>query len=886
MFICFSPLHLFLASSPAVVQTDNNATQLSDEYLRKRAKMLVDQQKYDEAILNYKVLIRQNPNDINYLLLLGSLYVRLGERKEAIELYKKGLTIDPDNEQVNVALAFAYLFEKDQNVSEEILKKVIEKSPDNSEALAGLGYIAMMNGNESKAEQFLNQALKSDPKNITARIYMGNLRLRQHRPSDAKEIFEKLQAEDPNNPDVQEGLVNATQEEKRVLELNSKEKIETPLPTQPSIDSQNEDQLVKEAYAYLFDKKLDLSKELFEKVLEIDPNNSEALAGLGRIAALQKQPEEAERYYNQALELDPKNATALEYLAILKLQQKQYEEAARIYSVLLLNDPQNKDYNEGYKQSQELPLFEEAKLLRKNKDNAGAASILERLIDSSPEKIDYTLMLASIYVNMDRKDEAIDLYNQALIVKPNDKDLLNGLGFIYLNKALIDNGEGDFDWSCYFPFLFVREKTNLYMSKEKFEEVLELDPHNANALAGMGRIALIEGSDQEAEYFYLQSLNVEPENTTALSYLAALQSLQKKYYSAAYTYKYLMQIDPDDEDTRKNYKDFYHANAPYLDVASYYEEENEKNQITKQWEARLKNYGGAITVVFPVKDQLKMVGNIAFDYIVLKNLITGPSIYSLDIQRPKMGFIWGYSPYLSISGGASLACFSQYHKSTSFTKSGCYFLPYFNITYNKNFQTFSLETIGDAPIVARDFLNSQSTLIARQYINGFYEYDFTKRRTIGASASQAWYYNNIQNNQFQSGSAWLQLTPQCYWENISLRYQFIYGRFNTLTVDYYTYRPQTSHWIKLDLTKKWCNDKFITEAGYAHCWQRSFENGQVLAVTPVAVFHWVHREINSAYGRIKFILNDCTNATLVGTYSHDNFDYTTASVTANVHMEF
>lgn len=1119
-----SILICFLASASSV-QTENRGIGESDQHLLKDAKTLVHEQKYDEAVLIYKKSLLLNPNNVDSLLQLGILQVRLGNNKEAIEIYKKALEIEPDNEQVQVALAFAYLFQNDLDKSAELLEKALKRSPDNSEVLAGLGYIAMLNGNELKAEQFLDRALKANPKNITARIYMGNLRIRQQRLDEAGEIFERLDAENPDNPDVKLGLFNLKQE---------KEKTESdPSPLPVAKDSQNEEQLINEAdrlrsekkykeaallyeklvlidpqnvdyalalgrlhvsldrideavliyenaltlqpkrldiqtamafaylfgdrlessqnhfqavlredpnnadalaglgkiaerrdrpseaesylqkalqldeknstaliylaqlkmrqkdyqaayaiyqkvaqinpadqdvaqrvldvqelilaneakqlltdkkykdaeniyrrlierspkkadyfgeisrirklqgdkagaiqalnqalelepdrqdirtqlaFAYLFEKNLALSKELFEIVLEKEKSNPEALAGFGRILALEGRTQEAEHFYKKALEGGP-NPTALEFLAILKYQQKKYSEALSIYSKLITIDPQNTDYLEGYKQAQEQPIVEEARALRKNKDNAGAAVLVEQLIKSSPKKIEYYLMLGSIYVSMERKEDAIDLYNQGLIIKPNDKDLLNGLGFIYLNKALRDHGEGAFGWGCHFPFLYLKEKANLRYSKELFQSVVELDPKNPNALAGLGRIALLEGSDQEAERLYFEALNSEPENTTALAYLASLQSLQRKNFTAANTYNYLMRIEPS-EDLRSTYTDFLRANAPSIDLTAYYAEENEKNQITELWEARLKNYGAAATIIYPLVDRLKVIANFAADYIVLKNLITGPSIYSIDIQRPRLGFVWTHSPYLSVSGGANLAFFSQYHNSTSYTKSGFYFLPFFNTTYSKNFHTVSFETIGDAPIVARDFIKNSSTLIARQFVNAVYEYDFTKRRLIGTLASYAWYYNSIQNNEYQTASAWIQLTPPRYWENISVRYQYNYDRFNILTANYYTFRPRMSHWLKLDLTKNWLNDQLITEAGFWHCWQRSFENGQIVAVTPESVFRWVNREIDSAYGRVKFIMNDWLEATVLGTYSIDNFDYTTASISARINVKF
>lgn len=897
----------------------------NEERLVKEAEELRQQKKYKEAAELYEDLVTAHPENVDYLLALGRLYVSINRKTEAIDLYKRALSLQPKRQDVRASLAFTYLFTNELEKSRELFQVVLEQDPNDAEVLAGLGNIATKNGNVKEAEEYLEKAVQIDPQNITALIYFADLKMRQKHYPEAYEIYKKISQIDLNDPDAAQGISDVQEKmlnektkqlvkEKRYkeaedayqsliesypknvdyllgiariyqLQENKSERIQA-LNRALELEPNRQDIRVLLAFAYLFDDKWDLSKKNFQQVLEKEPNNSEALAGLGRLAAIQKHPEEAEEYYQKALEINPDNATALEFQALLKLQQKKYKEALTIYSKLLSMDPRNVDYNEGFHNSQDIPLVDRAKVLREHKNSAGAAALYEQLVSVSPENIEYLLMLGHIYVDLNRKDDAIELYNQGLAVKPDDKDLLRALGFIYLNKALNDVAEGTFRWDTCFPFVFLREKTNLFTSKELFESVLEQEPRDADALAAMGRIELIEGFVEDSEDLYFDSLDIDPKNTTALSYLAALQTLQKKYYSANNTYRYLIQIDPNDEDAKKNYKEFLDIKRPYVDVSSYYEEENEKDLITQEWAARLKNYGGGLTYVSPIKDKLKLVANMACDYIVLKNLINGTTIYSLDIQRPKLGIIWNSTSNLSVSGGLGLALFTKYHEATFSTKWGCYYQPYLNISYSKNFHTCSLETLGDTPIVARDFVTNKATLIARQFLNGFYEYDFTKRRTVGALASYGWYYNRIKDNQYQFGSAWIQVTPPCYWENISLRYQFNYGRFNDLTIDYYTFRPQLSHWLKLDLTKKWCDDKVIGEAGYSHCWQRSFEQGQIITITPVPVFHWVNRRINAAYARVKIVFADCLNASVTGTYSHDNFYYTTASISANIHMRF
>lgn len=908
------------APTPPVTTKENG-----DAALVKKANLLREEKKYKEAAEIYEDLVTSNPTNVDYLAALGQLYVTTNRKSEATSLYERALSLQPKRDDIRTLLAFVYLFQDQLKDSQILFQNVLTREPANADALAGLGSIATKNNQLEEAENYLQQALHLDAKNTTALIYFAALKMKQHDYREAYNIYHRLIEIDANNPDAIQGLKDArekalNEDAKNSIKEKNYQKAENIYLDLAHLSPKNIDYLLdlvavyklqndpakvlqtlqhilalapdrqdirlSLAFAYLTAKELDKSKENFQIILLKESENSEALAGIGRIAALQNHPEVAENYYQRALNANPNDATALEYQAILKLQQKKYAEALAIYAKLLSIDPLNADFRQGFYDSQEKPLFERAKKLRDDKDFVEASTLTDYLISLSP-KNEYILLLGSLYNSRNLKDKAGLLYSQALKVTPNDIDIKRALGFIYLNKALDDAARGVFRWCCSrFPFLFVKAKTNLLLSKIMLEDVLQREPRDASALAGLGRIALLEGNSIEAENLYFDALYIEPENTTALAYLSALQSLQKKYCTANTTFQYALEVSPDDDDLWNNYKEFLKTRKVAFDGTGYYEEENEKDHITEEWVARLKNYGAAVGLIAPVQDQWKVGASIASDYILLLNLITTACIYSLEIKRPRFGFSYQYSPYLSLTGGMGLAYFSQRHPSIFYTRSGHYFLPYFNVSYSKNYHTCYLETVGDAPIVARNFVTNKATLIARQFINGFYEYDFSQRRLLGAAFSQAWYHNRIKNNQYQLGSLWLQMTHPSCWENFSLRYQFVYGRFNDLTIDYYTYRPQTSHYLKVDFTKKWCGDQVVTEAGYSHCWQRSFEQGQIITITPIPAFHWVHRQIDAAYARAKIAVTECLDALVIGTYSHDNFDYTTASISANLHLLF
>ncbi len=73
-------------------------------------------------------------------------------------------------------------------------------------------------------------------------------------------------------------------------------------------------------------------------------------------------------------------------------------------------------------------------------------------------------------------------------------------------------------------------------AKEVFEDLLKKDPHNVEALTGLGRIAALNQDPILAEQYYQKALSFEPQNFDALTFLGALRITQKRYAEAEKIY--------------------------------------------------------------------------------------------------------------------------------------------------------------------------------------------------------------------------------------------------------------------------------------------------------------------------------------------------------------
>ena len=87
--------------------------------------------------------------------------------------------------------------------------------------------------------------------------------------------------------------------------------------------------------------KYDEAIPYFDKVLEIEPNNTKALILKGVMLGQLNQSQQAISYFDKVLEIDPKNVAALSNKGSALLQNHQYNESITYFDKVLEIDPKN-----------------------------------------------------------------------------------------------------------------------------------------------------------------------------------------------------------------------------------------------------------------------------------------------------------------------------------------------------------------------------------------------------------------------------------------------------------------------------------------------------------------------------------------------------------------
>lgn len=219
-------------------------------------------------------------------------------------------------------------------------------------------------------------------------------------------------------------------------------------------------------FNFLSLNQVDKAKESFEKSLNLNPNSSQACAGLGEVYYLCHQEEEAKIMYEWAVDSNPINQFAVKGLEKVNraLGLPPNHNTLNIETVLRKKDNFSKLLSEAYKHF-----------------NAEQ----------------FTKALETI-------EEIEDLFPKSLNSKENNSKI-----------ASIENFKG-------FNYLGLE---NLDEAKLCFEKALNLNPTSSQACAGLGRVLSLLEKHQEAKTMFEWAIKHNPTNLFAIKELAKVNKL-------------------------------------------------------------------------------------------------------------------------------------------------------------------------------------------------------------------------------------------------------------------------------------------------------------------------------------------------------------------------
>ena len=377
-------------------------------------------ERYDDAIKCFEHVLEKAPNDVLAHNHLGCIYALQNNHEKALELFNKALRIDANHPIIHFNSAASYEALNRFEEAEKAYEEALRRKPGWTEAMLSLARLHHICGHNDQAEDILRQAINLSYKDSDLHATLGDLLLHKEKYPEANDEFDKALEFDHDNLKAISGKITA-------LEKLDKKEDAYDLLLQMEQMRPDDVNLTLQCAQFLMnmEKYNDASKRL-RKILDIDPNNADALALLGEYLLINGEDTKALHCFEKAIKLKPENIKYRFDAARHLYKRGNFEAAELEMRYYLASMPEDCEawiylggiYGELAEIENAVKVFKKAQSL--DKDNPALMSAVTRLHKQFPEDESVTQLFESILndasgsnANLDNLGEAIAAYESS-----------------------------------------------------------------------------------------------------------------------------------------------------------------------------------------------------------------------------------------------------------------------------------------------------------------------------------------------------------------------------------------------------------------------------------------------------------------------------------------
>lgn len=330
-----------------------------------RAKKCLDEQDYRgaENILNEALELPQE--DALVYKYLGICAEKTGRFDDAMRAYKKSANINAHDKEIWSKLGFAQVQCKLFEDAEKAFENANKINPSNTDVFTGWGMALMKQKRYLEAHEKFTEAVRLNKYNFMAMLLAAIMEMRLERYEDAELKLQFLSSVAPNETNtyeyahlkfIKKNYSDAEFYAKKALEFNpamlnpylilgkiyrnqfEEEKAVGIFTEALKFHADKPDIYYEWGVLYQYFEKYSQAKEMFEKTLEISPDEGFAKAGLGLTLAAEGDIENAEKLVFEELEREPECYPAIKGKAMIAFKKENYESAIEQFKHILKED--------------------------------------------------------------------------------------------------------------------------------------------------------------------------------------------------------------------------------------------------------------------------------------------------------------------------------------------------------------------------------------------------------------------------------------------------------------------------------------------------------------------------------------------------------------------
>jgi tetratricopeptide (TPR) repeat protein len=434
------------------------------------------------------------PSDAHAQLMAGQLLLSARQFEDAKARANKAIALDAKNVDAEILLGNAMAGLKDLDGAIAEYRDAITLDPAQDTAYANIGTIQIVRGQKDQAEASFRKAVEVAPKSVPARLALANFLWASGRAPDAEQALKDALALDPANLSANSALGAFYMASNRIKEAEVYyQAIARTANTTPAI--------LGLADYYAVAKRIPDARHILDALAA--KNNDGYAAAVVRLAALdatEGQRAQAEGRLNDLLDKKPKDMSARLLLARLMAVDGKSDEALKGATSIVTDEPTSTATAPAYL------LIGQIQASRDRPEEAIAA--YKEAIKRESQPVAADAALATLSLRTGAYDQAATYSQQALAIMPGNpglrvlqvrvllaqgktaqaKDEIASLQKAYPNSPIVIN------------LLAGQQLTGQQMeaARASYAKAAALAPNNLEALAGLVRIDLATGRNQEA----------------------------------------------------------------------------------------------------------------------------------------------------------------------------------------------------------------------------------------------------------------------------------------------------------------------------------------------------------------------------------------------------
>jgi tetratricopeptide (TPR) repeat protein len=421
-------------------------------------------------------VLKASPDNAEALTLHGRSLIQQNRIDDAISTLLHATRADPQSAQAHYYLAVAQLQNKQPTLAQSELQSVLTLQPDFSSARILLAGIKLDSGEMKAGMSDLDRIVATKPNILEPYITRSVLQAQQGETSHAEKDLLPLLDQFPEAKDralTYRALAwvmfnrNDYESARRFLQQSSQSQPDSP------------ENLYLLGLTYIAEKKFDTAFMAIDHSLKTRPNWAEGYAVGGELAAIAGRKPEAEVYFQKAVSLNPQLISAWQGLGVVLSADSKYDGALDAFGRVAQLSPKSGSAYLDIAQVQDL-----------RGDWQQAQGSYRKSLDLEPTNIVAKNNLAWSYAEHEGNiDVALGLAQEAHQAKPDDPEICDTLGWIYLKK----NAPGE--------------------AVQAFKRSVTLMPHNPAYSYHLGMAYLQAGEKQKARQQLEATVHMESAST-------------------------------------------------------------------------------------------------------------------------------------------------------------------------------------------------------------------------------------------------------------------------------------------------------------------------------------------------------------------------------------